>query len=70
MTTMERQTKCMALEKKHVHDVYDSTAHHFRDVRYKAWPRVRQFLMDLEPASLVADVGECLLGSDGKLIAE
>ena len=47
-----------ALEKEHVHAVYEQTAHHFKDVRYRAWPKVRQFLSSLEPGALVADVGE------------
>ena len=55
---MDRHARCIALEQKHVYDVYDNTAHYFRDVRYKAWPKVRHFLMGLEPASLVADVGK------------
>ena len=54
---MSKEAKCEALEKQHVHDVYASTAHHFSGVRYKAWPRVKKFIMDLEPGSLVADVG-------------
>ncbi len=55
---MSKEAKCEALEKSHVHDVYASTAHHFARVRYKAWPRVRKFIMELEPGSLVADVGK------------
>ncbi|KAM4837353.1 putative tRNA methyltransferase 9B [Thomomys bottae] len=45
------------LEKKHVHDVYESTASYFSDLQSKAWPRVRQFLQDQKPGSLVADIG-------------
>ena len=55
---MSKEAKCETLEKQHVHDVYMSTAHHFAGVRYKAWPRVKKFIMDLEPGSVVADVGE------------
>ncbi len=55
---MSREAKCVALEKTHVHDVYSQTAHHFSGVRYKAWPRVKKFLLELEPGSIVADVGE------------
>ncbi|XP_020023189.2 probable tRNA methyltransferase 9B isoform X1 [Castor canadensis] len=45
------------LEKKHVHDVYKSTAQYFSDLQSKAWPRVRQFLQDQKPGSLIADIG-------------
>ena len=55
----ERQARSLALERAYVHDVYDRIAHHFADTLYRPWPRVRQFLEDLEPGSLVADVGEC-----------
>ncbi|CAL8349250.1 unnamed protein product [Arctogadus glacialis] len=46
-----------ALEREHVHRVYDKIAPYFNDSRYKAWPKVRQFLLDQQPGSLVADVG-------------
>ncbi|KAG6927236.1 putative tRNA methyltransferase 9B [Chelydra serpentina] len=45
------------LEKDHVHRVYEKIAPHFRDARYKAWPKVQQFLSDQEPGSLIADIG-------------
>ncbi|KAL1772881.1 putative tRNA methyltransferase 9 isoform X1 [Sigmodon hispidus] len=45
------------LEKQHVHDVYESTAPYFSDLQSKAWPRVRQFLQDQRPGSLIADIG-------------
>ncbi|KAM3616923.1 uncharacterized protein V6R79_026087 [Siganus canaliculatus] len=45
------------LERDHVHSVYDKIAPYFNDSRYKAWPKVRQFLLDLQPGSIVADVG-------------
>lgn len=32
----------------------------FSDSRYRPWPRVKQFLMDLEPGSFVCDVGNCV----------
>ena len=51
------EASCALLEQRHVHDVYEKTAHHFRDTNYKAWPKVKQFLKGLEPGSLVADVG-------------
>ena len=54
---MDRESQSIALEKRHVHSVYDKIAPHFSDTRYKAWPRVKEFLLDLEPGSIVADVG-------------
>ncbi|EHA98604.1 Putative methyltransferase KIAA1456 [Heterocephalus glaber] len=45
------------LEKQHVHDVYKSTAPYFSELQSKAWPRVRQFLQDQKPGSLIADIG-------------
>lgn len=45
------------LEKQHVHDVYESTARYFSDLQSKAWPRVRQFLQEQKPGSLIADIG-------------
>ncbi|XP_054422067.1 probable tRNA methyltransferase 9B isoform X2 [Pteronotus mesoamericanus] len=44
------------LEKLHVHDVYEGTAPYFSDLHSKAWPRVRQFLQEQKPGSLVADI--------------
>ena len=46
------------LERDHVHSVYDKIAPYFNDSRYRAWPKVRQFLLDLEPGSIIADIGE------------
>lgn len=46
------------LERDHVHSVYDKIAPYFNDSRYRAWPKVRQFLLDTEPGSIVADIGE------------
>ncbi|KAM9853857.1 putative tRNA methyltransferase 9B [Aulostomus maculatus] len=45
------------LERDHVHSVYNKIAPYFNDSRYKAWPKVRQFLLDLQPGSIVADIG-------------
>ncbi|XP_042325538.1 probable tRNA methyltransferase 9B isoform X2 [Sceloporus undulatus] len=45
------------LEKQHVHSVYESTATYFSDLQGKAWPRVRQFLLEQKPGSLIADIG-------------
>nr|XP_005562689.1 PREDICTED: probable tRNA methyltransferase 9-like protein isoform X1 [Macaca fascicularis]XP_015000264.1 probable tRNA methyltransferase 9B isoform X1 [Macaca mulatta]XP_015309943.1 PREDICTED: probable tRNA methyltransferase 9-like protein isoform X1 [Macaca fascicularis] len=45
------------LEKQHVHNVYESTAPYFSDLQSKAWPRVRQFLQEQKPGSIIADIG-------------
>ncbi|XP_067307769.1 probable tRNA methyltransferase 9B [Pseudorasbora parva] len=45
------------LERDHVHSVYERIAPYFNDSRYKAWPKVKQFLLETEPGSIVADVG-------------
>lgn len=46
------------LEKQHVHSVYENTAAYFNDLQSKAWPRVRNFLLEQKPGSLVADIGK------------
>ncbi|NWX99479.1 TRM9B methyltransferase, partial [Nothoprocta ornata] len=46
------------LEKQHVHSVYENTAAYFSELQSKAWPRVRQFLLEQQPGSLVADIGK------------
>ncbi|XP_027591762.1 probable tRNA methyltransferase 9B isoform X1 [Pipra filicauda] len=45
------------LEKQHVHSVYENTAAYFSDLQSKAWPRVRNFLLEQKPGSLVVDIG-------------
>uniref|UniRef100_A0A8C7D5R7 Methyltransferase type 11 domain-containing protein n=1 Tax=Oncorhynchus kisutch TaxID=8019 RepID=A0A8C7D5R7_ONCKI len=45
------------LEREHVHSVYEKIAPYFNDSRDKAWPKVRQFLLEHEPGSIIADVG-------------
>ena len=46
-----------ALEREHVQRVYDAIAHQWHGTRYKAWPRVVQFVAALPAGSLVADLG-------------
>ncbi|XP_030056237.1 probable tRNA methyltransferase 9B isoform X2 [Microcaecilia unicolor] len=45
------------LERDHVHSVYEKIAPYFNDARYKAWPKVQEFLLAQEPGSLIADIG-------------
>lgn len=58
----EREARSLALEKAYVHQVYQqiSNASDSLPDRGRAWPRVKQFLSDLEPGSLVCDVGESI----------
>ncbi|KAG5837514.1 hypothetical protein ANANG_G00240100 [Anguilla anguilla] len=44
-------------ERPRAQRVYEKIAPYFNDSRYRAWPKVRQFLLDQEPGSVVADVG-------------
>ncbi|XP_041056197.1 probable tRNA methyltransferase 9B [Carcharodon carcharias] len=55
------ELEAIQLEEAHVHNVYKQTAPYFIELRSKAWPSVRQFLMDQQPGSLIADVG-CGIG--------
>lgn len=56
------------LEKQHVHSVYENTAAYFNDLQSKAWPRVRNFLLEQKPGSLVADIGKPFLGVVWKIV--
>ena len=56
----DREARSLALEKTYVHDVYRQKARQFTESRHRPWPRVRQFLAELEPGSLVCDVGQSL----------
>ena len=58
----EREARSVALERTYVHDVYCQMAQQMSDLRHRPWPRVRQFLSELEPGSLVCDVGEFWFG--------
>ncbi len=46
-----------ALERAHVHSVYESIAPHFSETRHTQWPRVRAFLRSLPRGALVVDAG-------------
>ena len=49
----------LLLIQAYVHDVYEQISSHISvDTRYRgAWPRVKQFVQELEPGSIVCDVG-------------
>ena len=63
-----RPMSTMCTSKYQVHDLipclfylyfyFFCVAGNFSDSRYRPWPRVKQFLIDLEPGSFVCDVGE------------
>lgn len=44
-------------EQGYVHEVYNDIASHFSDTRYKPWPIVEKFLLNLPKYSLGIDVG-------------
>ena len=45
------------MEKEHVYDVYEKIAPHFSNTRYNPWPKVENFLREIEKGSFVADIG-------------
>jgi hypothetical protein len=64
----EREARSVALEKAYVHEVYEQiagtqlpTGVSADSQRGQAWPKVKQFLSELEPGSLVCDVGKYCL---------
>lgn len=56
----DRKARSVAIEQTYVHDVYDQmSALQYSEHRNTAlWPAVRKFLNDLEPGSIVCDVGK------------
>ena len=61
----EREARSVALEKAYVHEVYEQISGTQFPAgacadgqRGRAWPKVKQFLSELEPGSLVCDVGK------------
>lgn len=60
-TLREREARSIAIEKAYVHDVYEQISQQLSDSRYRTWPKVKQFIQDLEPGSLVCDVGKLMI---------
>ena len=56
----EREARSVAIEKAYVHDVYEQISHQVfgNGVGSRGWPKVKQFVQDLEPGSIMCDVGE------------
>ena len=50
-------TMASALEKTHVHSVYENIAGHFSETRHRKWPRVAEFVTSLPLGSVLVDVG-------------
>lgn len=51
----EHAARSVALEQAYVHEVYEQCAE--KTAQSKHWPRVYQFLQELEPGALVCDIG-------------
>ncbi|XP_011502011.1 PREDICTED: uncharacterized protein LOC105365516 [Ceratosolen solmsi marchali] len=51
----EKTARSLALEQAYVHDVYEQCAD--RTVQGRHWPRIQEFLEELEPGALVCDIG-------------
>ncbi|KAF5301448.1 hypothetical protein FQA39_LY02177 [Lamprigera yunnana] len=54
MQADDRVARSVALEQAYVHDVYEQFS---ENPRSRPWPRVQQFLDDLEQGSIICDVG-------------
>lgn len=54
----EKYSRCVALEEDYVHRVYESIGKELAQARDPMQDTVRQFLDELEPGSLVADIGK------------
>jgi len=52
----EHAARSVALEQAYVHEVYEQCAE--KTTQSKHWPRVYQFLQELEPGALVCDIGQ------------
>lgn len=52
----EAEARSLALEQAYVHEVYEQCAE--RTVQGKPWPKIQEFLDELDPGALVCDVGE------------
>lgn len=59
MDRADRLARSLELEKAYVHDTYQEM--YQPSQRTKPWPKVTQFLHDLEPGSLVCDIGEYIM---------
>lgn len=60
----EQTARSVALEQAYVHEVYEQCAEKTAQSRH--WPRIYQFLEELEPGALVCDVGKCACISESR----
>lgn len=44
-------------EKKYVHDIYTNIAEHFDNTRHTVWPKIKEFLLELDENSIMFEVG-------------
>nr|XP_039250139.1 alkylated DNA repair protein alkB homolog 8-like [Styela clava] len=51
------EIEAATLEEEHVHKVYNEIASHFTSTRDKPWPKVKQFINELEAHSTIIDIG-------------
>lgn len=57
----EQVARSVALEQAYVHEVYEQCAE--KTVQSRHWPRIYQFLEELEPGALVCDIGNFTCGN-------
>lgn len=54
---VEREARCLALEQAYVHEVYHQMGGGDHK-QHPPWPKITQFLNQLEQGSIVCDVGK------------
>lgn len=57
----EKHSRCVALEEDYVHQVYEKIGKDLIHAKDPLAEKVQNFLDDLEPGSLVADIGKLIL---------
>jgi len=55
MAANDRVSRSFALEQTYVHEVYEQ---YYDNPHSKPWPKVQEFLDNLEPGAFVCDVGK------------
>lgn len=58
MSVDERVARSVELEQAYVHDVYEQFSDNYTG---KPWPAVQRFIEDLEPGSVICDVGKYII---------
>lgn len=57
MAANDRVSRSFALEQTYVHEVYEQ---YYDNPHSKPWPKVQEFLDNLEPGAFVCDVGKLI----------